>query len=93
MLGRLYARDETAMAHFYKNYKRALYYTIWRIVRQDEIAEDLLQECMLKFWVAFPTYATAQGPTLYLGPANRPQPGPRQPAGAAPQSAVYLALY
>ena len=49
------------MAHFYKNYKRALYHTIWRIVRQDELAEDLLQECMLKFWVAFPTYDTRKG--------------------------------
>ncbi len=61
LVTRLYARDETAMAHFYKHYKRALYHTIWRIVRQDEVAEDLLQECMVKFWVAFPTYDTRKG--------------------------------
>ena len=61
LVSRLYARDETAMAYFYKNYRRALYYTIWRIVRQDELAEDLLQECMLKFWLAFPTYDTRKG--------------------------------
>lgn len=61
LVSRLYARDETAMAHFYKHYKRALYLTIWRIVRQNEIAEDLLQECMVKFWVAFPTYDTRKG--------------------------------
>ncbi|WP_223649355.1 RNA polymerase sigma factor [Hymenobacter psoromatis] len=61
LVSRLHARDEKAMAHFYKNYKSALYHTIWRIVRQDELAEDLLQECMLKFWVAFPTYDTHKG--------------------------------
>jgi RNA polymerase sigma-70 factor (ECF subfamily) len=61
LIRRLYARDESAMALFYKNYGKALYHTIWRIVRQDELAEDLLQECMLKFWVAFPKYDSAKG--------------------------------
>lgn len=58
---RLYARDETAMELFYKNYGKALYYTIWRIVRQDELAEDILQECMVKFWLAFPKYDASRG--------------------------------
>ena len=61
LVQRLYARDELAMAFFYKNYKQALYHTIWRIVRQDELAEDVLQESMLKFWLAFPSYDTGKG--------------------------------
>lgn len=61
LVSRLYARDEAAMTLFYKNYSKALYYTIWRIVRQDELAEDLLQECMLKFWLAFPKYDSRKG--------------------------------
>jgi len=61
LVQRLYARDETAMTFFYQNYKAALYHTIWRIVRQDELAEDVLQECMLKFWLAFPTYNPGKG--------------------------------
>jgi RNA polymerase sigma factor (sigma-70 family) len=61
LVRRLYARDEAAMALFYKNYSKALYYTIWRIVRQDELAEDILQECMVKFWVAFPRYDSRKG--------------------------------
>ncbi|RZK89323.1 MAG: RNA polymerase sigma factor [Hymenobacter sp.] len=61
LVRRLYARDEAAMALFYKNYSKALYYTIWRIVRQDELAEDILQECMVKFWVAFPRYDSQKG--------------------------------
>lgn len=49
------------MSIFYQNYSKALYYTIWRIVRQDELAEDILQECMLKFWLAFPKYDPSKG--------------------------------
>ncbi|GAA4499473.1 hypothetical protein GCM10023172_18100 [Hymenobacter ginsengisoli] len=49
------------MAFFYKNYKQALHHTIWRIVRQDELAQDILQETMLKFWLTFPNYDTSKG--------------------------------
>ena len=49
------------MSLFYNNYSKALYYTIWRIVRQDQLAEDILQECMLKFWLAFPKYNPSKG--------------------------------
>lgn len=61
LVQRLYARDESAMAFFYKNYKQALYHTIWRIVRQNELAQDILQETMLKFWLTFPSYDTSKG--------------------------------
>ena len=61
LVRRLYARDAAAMDQFYKSYSKALYYTIWRIVRQDELAEDLLQECMVKFWLAFPRYDSRKG--------------------------------
>jgi RNA polymerase sigma factor (sigma-70 family) len=61
LVQRLYARDELAMAFFYKNYKQALYHTIWRIVRQDELTQDILQETMLKFWLTFPSYDTGKG--------------------------------
>ena len=49
LIQRLYARDEQAMTLFYQQYRRALYQVIWRIVRQNELAEDILQESMLKF--------------------------------------------
>ena len=61
LVSRLYARDEAAMTIFYQRYSKSLYYTIWRIVRQDELAEDILQECMLKFWLAFPKYDASKG--------------------------------
>ncbi|MDO7885312.1 RNA polymerase sigma factor [Hymenobacter cheonanensis] len=61
LVQRLYARDELAMAFFYKNYHRALYHTIWRVVRQEELAQDILQETMLKFWLTFPSYDKGKG--------------------------------
>jgi RNA polymerase sigma factor (sigma-70 family) len=61
LIQRLHAKDEQAMSFFYKNYKKALYQVILRIVRQEELAEDVLQESMLKFWLAFPTYDASKG--------------------------------
>jgi len=61
LIERLYARDETAMAFFYKSYKKALYRTIWCIVRHEELAEDILQESMVKFWLTFATYTPSKG--------------------------------
>jgi RNA polymerase sigma factor (sigma-70 family) len=61
LVQRLYARDEKAMTLFYRNYKQALYHSIWRLVRQDELTEDILQESMLKFWLSFAHYQAGRG--------------------------------
>lgn len=61
LVSRLYARDERALALFYRKYRQALYQTILRIVQQRELAEDVLQESMMKFWVSFPSYDRSKG--------------------------------
>ena len=61
LVQRLCAREEPAMALFYKQYKRALYQVIWRIVQHHELAEDILQESMLKFWLSVATYDASRG--------------------------------
>lgn len=61
LVQRLYARDELAMTLFYQRYKSALYRRILRVVRQPEQAEDILQDCMLRVWLAFPTYDVNKG--------------------------------
>ena len=61
LIQRLCARDEQAMTTFYQRYHRALYQVIWRIVRHDELAEDILQESMLKFWLSVASYDAARG--------------------------------
>ncbi|MVN79234.1 sigma-70 family RNA polymerase sigma factor [Hymenobacter sp. HMF4947] len=49
------------MTYFYKNYHKALQATIWRIVRDESLAQDVLQESMLKFWLSFPAYDSRKG--------------------------------
>ncbi|MBG8554751.1 RNA polymerase sigma factor [Hymenobacter guriensis] len=56
LVERLYARDEAAMTFFYTNYRVALHRVILRIVKSPELAEDVLQESMLKFWQSFAYY-------------------------------------
>ena len=58
---RLYARDETAMQLFYDAYGKALHNTIWRIVKHEESAQDVLQESMVKIWFAFASYDARRG--------------------------------
>jgi RNA polymerase sigma factor (sigma-70 family) len=61
LVQRLYARDEQAMTLFYQKYHQSLYHFIWRVVRQNELAEDILQESMLKFWLSFASYDARKG--------------------------------
>jgi RNA polymerase sigma factor (sigma-70 family) len=61
LVQRLMARDERAMAVFYRQYHRALYTAILRLVRQPEVAQDVLQECLVKIWAAFPSYDARKG--------------------------------
>lgn len=61
LIQRLCARDEQAMTTFYQHYHRAIYQVIWRIVRHDELAEDILQESMLKFWLSVASYDATRG--------------------------------
>jgi RNA polymerase sigma factor (sigma-70 family) len=61
LVQRLYARDETAMTLFYDAYGKALHNTILRIVKQEEIAEDVLQESMVKIWFSFASYNANRG--------------------------------
>lgn len=61
LVNRLQAREEQAMAFFYRNYQAALFQTILRIVQHRELAEDVLQESMLKFWQGFASYDRSKG--------------------------------
>ena len=66
MVRRLQARDQSAMTLFYDRYSAALYGVIFRIVKAEDEAEDVLQEgfltvfrtlasfrreCPLEFWI------------------------------------------
>ncbi|UOR03696.1 sigma-70 family RNA polymerase sigma factor [Hymenobacter aerilatus] len=61
LVQRLYQRDEAAMLLFYDQYSAMLYGVILRIVKHAHLAEDVLQESMLKIWHAFPSYSPTRG--------------------------------
>ncbi|OUJ74442.1 RNA polymerase subunit sigma-70 [Hymenobacter crusticola] len=61
LVQRLRDRDESAMTLFYEKYSNALYGVIFRIVKKEEIAEDVLQESLVKIWHSFQSYDPSKG--------------------------------
>lgn len=58
---RLQQQDEAAMAILYDKYAPALYGVIMRIVKTEEIAEDVVQEAFVKIWYSFHQYEASKG--------------------------------
>ena len=61
LIARLRVPEEAAISQLYDMYAAALYGVILRIVKHEEIAEDVLQECFVKIWSSFPSYDPAKG--------------------------------
>jgi len=61
LVASLRARDETAVSVLYDMYSPALFGVILKIVRVEEIAEDVLQEAFLKIWRSFDQYDASKG--------------------------------
>jgi len=61
LVKRLRARDESAMTVFYDRYSAALYGVIFRIVKAEDEAEDVLQEALVKIWHSFASYDASKG--------------------------------
>src|ERR1043165_9391648 len=54
-------RERGAMGQLYDMYAAALYGGVYRIVRTDETAEDILQETFIKAWNNFGSYDPSKG--------------------------------
>lgn len=54
-------QDEQAFRYLYDHYSKAIFVIIFQIVRQQEIAEDLLQQTFLKIWKNISSYDPAKG--------------------------------
>ncbi|MFD1756155.1 RNA polymerase sigma factor [Rufibacter sediminis] len=61
LVAQLRAQDQRAITLLYRNYSAALYGVILRIVKQEEVAEDVLQESFVKIWSAFSSYDEQKG--------------------------------
>ncbi len=58
---RLVKKDQSALDYLYDRYSGALYGIIFRILKKEEISEDVLQEVFLKIWDKIETYDTSKG--------------------------------
>jgi RNA polymerase sigma factor (sigma-70 family) len=61
LVDRLRSRDRAALEYLYDNYSGALYGVIVRIVKKEEIAEEVLQDVFLKIWDRFSGYDAEKG--------------------------------
>ncbi len=53
--------DQVAFSHLYDNYSKAIYTIIFKIVRHEEEAEDVLQNVFVKIWSNFSAYDSNKG--------------------------------
>lgn len=61
LVARLLAREDRAMADFYRRHRGPLFAAVHRIVRNRQSAEDVLQDGLLKIWLSIAAYDPAQG--------------------------------
>jgi RNA polymerase sigma factor (sigma-70 family) len=58
---RLKNRERVAFETLYDQYSGALYAAILRIIRQQDLADEILQDAFLRFWDKIDTYDPAKG--------------------------------
>lgn len=61
LVTRLRARDSSAMSQLYDRYSPTLYGIVLQIVKDENVAEDVLQEAFLRIWVSFEKYDASKG--------------------------------
>lgn len=61
LVSRLKAKDEQAFAILYDNYSSAVYGVISRVVTDEDIAQDVLQDTFVKVWKNITAYDPAKG--------------------------------
>ena len=65
----LLSRDEKGFNYLYDNYSPALYGVIFRIVKYEEEANEVLQDTFVKIWNSITSFDQNKG-TLYTGMLN-----------------------
>ncbi|MBO0937844.1 sigma-70 family RNA polymerase sigma factor [Fibrella sp. HMF5335] len=61
LVDRLMQRNEQAFQWLYENYSAALYGVLLKVVREEEQAQDLLQEVFVKIWNNLTSYDPQKG--------------------------------
>ncbi len=61
LIALLRQKNQKAFSYLYDNYSRAMYGVIFNIVKNDNDAEDILQNAFLKIWNNFEAYKEEKG--------------------------------
>jgi RNA polymerase sigma-70 factor (ECF subfamily) len=61
LVDQLLKRDDKAFQWLYEHYSAALYGVLLKIVREEEQAQDLMQEVFIKIWNNLSSYDTQKG--------------------------------
>jgi RNA polymerase sigma factor (sigma-70 family) len=61
LIKRLKAKDRSALEYLYDHYSAAIYGVVFRILKKEEIAEEVLQDIFLKIWERFENYDPSKG--------------------------------
>jgi RNA polymerase sigma factor (sigma-70 family) len=60
-VARLIRKDQSALDYLYDHYSGALYGVVFRILRKEETAEEVLQDVFLKIWDKIESYDATKG--------------------------------
>ncbi|WP_421763923.1 RNA polymerase sigma factor [Ekhidna sp.] len=61
LVARIKARNADAFSYLYDNYSAAIYGSISRIVNDEDVAEEVLQDSFMKFWDKIDQYDSSKG--------------------------------
>ena len=70
LISTLKLRDEKAYSYLYDKYSSALYGIIYKIVKDTDEANDILQEVFINIWKNIEQYNTEKGGTLFTWMLN-----------------------
>tara|TARA_R110002049_G_scaffold116112_2_gene268509 strand:- start:1473 stop:2024 length:552 start_codon:yes stop_codon:yes gene_type:complete len=57
----LKSRDKAGMSMLYDNYSHALFAVINQVLNNQELSEDVLQECFIKIWKKIESFDSSKG--------------------------------
>jgi RNA polymerase sigma factor (sigma-70 family) len=61
LIARLIKKDQSALDYLYDHYSGALYGVVFRILKKEETAEEVLQDIFLKVWDKIESYDPSKG--------------------------------
>ena len=61
LITRLKAQDKDALGYLYDHYSAAIYGVVLRIVKKEDIAEEVMQDVFMKIWNSIGQYDAVKG--------------------------------